>query len=151
MSETATRENGHLAVAGIRILTHRASHPPTVEELAGFLGWSFEWTGVLVNDLARHDIVMIVDHAFTRRVEVRDHLALESLPLEKDAATIDDELHEFQARKKAEEDKLDALFSGEAERRRKKRLEELEKGFFSPPKRRDPGGALFRDPDEDGD
>ena len=148
MSDSANRENGHLTVAAIRILTHRASHPPTVEELAEFLGWSFEWTGVLVNDLTRRGILMTVDSAFTRRVEVKNHLALEELPRERDAATIDDELKEFKQRKQAEEDKLDALFSGEAERKRRKRLEDLEKGFFSPRKQK-PSAPLFGDPSDD--
>ena len=138
MNGAANRENGHLAVAGIRILTHRDQHPPTVEELAEFLGWSREWCGVLVTELGQLGAVLIVDSAFTRRVEVKDHLALETLPGEKDASTIDDEIHDFVNRKKAEHAKLDSLFAGDAARQQKQKMEEMAQGLFSTPPKETP-------------
>ena len=152
MDVQANYDDGHLVVAAVRVLKHRASgRPPTVEEIAELLRQSREWTGVLVSALERAGVVRVLSGPFETRVEVRDHRALESLPREDTTAGVDEELREFSAQKKKEEEALRNLFaSGKALEKQRKKLEELGKDLKSYKPRPPKGPSLFRDspPDE---
>jgi len=107
-------------VAAIRVLAHRAEgRPPTVDEVAGMIGISREWAGVLAASLEREGVLRALTGPFETRLEIRDHLALEKLPRGETSAGVDEELREFSARKKQEEETLRNLFSsGDALRKR---------------------------------
>ena len=153
MDVRASYHDGHLLVAAVRVLTHQASgRPPTVEDVAALLGQSREWTGVLAAALERDGIVRSLTGPFETRLEIKDHGALEDLPREDSSAGVDEELREFSARKRQEEEQLRNLFSsGSALEKRKKEMSRLAdelKGF----KPRAPKPSrLFKDPPaEDG-
>ena len=150
MAESVTYEQGHLMAAAIRVLENRLGHPPTEEEIAELIGLSREWVGVLVAELDRLGVLMAVDNAFTRRVEIRNHLGLEDLTLEKDTASLSQEMAEFTKKRQAEEERLGEMFSrGDPQGRQKKRTDEMAKGLgiFGSSKPKKP--QLFPDdPDE---
>jgi len=110
----ATYEEAHLVVAAVRVLEHREHHPPTVEDVASLLGIAREWAGVLVAAMEKAGIVAVVESAFTARVEVRDHLALEQLPRAGEAPSLRDEMAEFAEKQRTEQEKLGKLFQGKA-------------------------------------
>ena len=127
-------------VAGIRLVTHRQDgRPPTEDDIAQTCGLSREWTGVLISQLARLGVVRLLTGPFETRVELLDHLALESLPKGESASGVEDEIKEFSAKKRAEEEKLKRLFSGdEVTRREQEKMNKLADEFMTfkpkPPK-----------------
>jgi hypothetical protein len=115
MGVQVSYREGHLVVAGIRLASHRQSgRPPTEDEIAEICGISREWTGVLVSQLARAGVLRLLTGPFETRVEILDHLALEKLPRGESAAGVEDELKEFAAKKRDEDEKLKRLFTGES-------------------------------------
>jgi hypothetical protein len=148
MEARVSYEEGHLVVAAVRVLSHQQSgRPPTVEEISQLLGISREWAGVLVSGLERAKVVRTLTGPFETRVEVSRHQNLEDLPRGDSTAGVDEELKEFEAQKRKEEEKLRKLFStGEALKDQKKKLgdlaDELKRYKPKPPK----SSSLFRDP-----
>jgi len=135
-------------VAGIRVLMNRDHHPPTEEDLAELVGMSREWVGVLVRALADKGVVQLVESAFSLRVEVRDHLALETLTKEKDAKKIDEELQEFSEKRKKEEEALGDIFGGGFLKKQQDEMDHLadELKHFKPKKSKP--NSLFDDSSE---
>lgn len=148
MEVTASYEEGHLLVAAVRVLSHRNSgRPPTVEEIAELAGISMEWAGVLVASLERGGIVRTLTGPFETRVEIKSHLGLEDLPRKDSTAGVDEELKEFAAQKREEEEKLGKLFSSgdplkKAQDKMGKMAEQLKSYKPKPP----PSSPLFKDP-----
>jgi hypothetical protein len=141
---------GHLVVAAIRVLAHRqAGRPPTEDEIAQLLGLSREWVGVLVSALEKAGIVSVLTGPFEARVEVADHTALEKLPRQAASGGVEEELKEFAARKKQEEERLRHLFGEAALKKEKDRMSKLADDFKGykpkPPK----ASGLFREPGEE--
>jgi DNA-binding Lrp family transcriptional regulator len=124
MEVRAGYREAHLMVAAIRVLAHQADgRPPTVEEVAESLGLSREWAGVLAASLEREGILRALTGPFETRLEIRDHLALEKLPRGETSAGVDEELREFSAKKKEEEETLHNLFSsGDALKKREEQM-----------------------------
>ena len=90
------------------------------------MGISREWTGVLVSALEKAGAIRALTGPFETRVEVLDHLKLEELPKKQDGHGVDDEIKEFTAKKKAEEEQLKNLFSsGDALRKEKEKMGKL--------------------------
>lgn len=148
MSDTVTYEQGHLVVAGIRVLENRHHHPPTEEDLAQLLDMSREWVGVLVRALADAGAVRLVESAFTLRVELRDHLALEKLTRESEAKTIDRELQEFHQKRKKDEEALGKMFGGDFLKKQEAEMDDMADRLKSfKPKQAKPN-PLFKDPEE---
>lgn len=152
MASLATYEDGHLLVAGVRVLCDRLKHPPSFEELADFLGRSREWTAVLAGALEREGILLLVDSAFVTRVEVKDHLKLESLTRAAEDTGLDDELRSFTEKRRAEDEKLEGLFSGgESVRRHRDKMDDLEDQLKRFRPKAPKSSPLFRDPPPEDD
>ena len=140
MNVQASYREGHLVVAGIRLASHRQNgRPPTEDEIAEICGLSREWTGVLVSQLARVGVLRLLTGPFETRVEILDHLALEKLPRGESAAGVEDELKEFSAKKRDEDEKLKRLFTGDnVFRKEQEKLDKLADEFMTykpkPPK-----------------
>ncbi|NNF06391.1 MAG: hypothetical protein HKN21_06495 [Candidatus Eisenbacteria bacterium] len=144
MSNTVSYEDGHLIVAAIRVFDKQNGHPPTPDEIAAMLGQPSEWTRVLVGALERHGVLLGVESAFTIRVEIKDHLALEQLTKASDMTGFDEELKEFSAQKQQEEEALGDLFQkGDAEK--KKRMAGLKEQLDSFKTDKKDAGNLFDD------
>lgn len=126
MDNKASYEEGHLTVAAIRVLGNRhEGRPPTVDEIADLLKLSREWVGVLVSALDRAGVVRTLTGPFETRVEVLDHRKLEDLPHEDAQAGVDEELREFSAKKRKEEEKLQNLFGGDMLKKEEKKMNDL--------------------------
>jgi len=150
MEVRAGYEEGHLVVAAIRVLAHRQEgRPPTVEEIALLLKLSREWVGVLVNALEREGAVRALTGPFETRVEIADASRLEDLPRGASSAGVDEELKEFAARKREEEEKLSKLFGGASASKQREKLDRLAdqfKGYKPKPPKSAP---FMKDPSED--
>lgn len=147
MAHVPPQREAHLIVAAVRVLAHKTGRPPSVDEIAELLGTARELTGHLVRGLETAGIVHTIKSPFDLRVEVADHLAIETLPVEDTGPGLRDEVEEFHERFKQKQEKLQNLFdSGDAEARRKSRLAGLDdelQSFQKP--RRNP----FADPPEE--
>jgi hypothetical protein len=153
MEARASYEEGHLVVAAVRVLSHRAAgRPPTVEEIAEMLSLSREWAGVLVAALERADVVRTVTGPFETRVEIHRHQNLENLPRKDSTAGVDEEMKEFAARRRQEEEKLKNLFStGKARKDQQKKMGDLADELKRYKPKAPKSSPLFKDPPSDPD
>ncbi|HPF35896.1 MAG TPA: hypothetical protein P5571_09875 [Candidatus Krumholzibacteria bacterium] len=141
--EHITREEGHLLVAAVRILSHLRGSPPTVEAVAELLRWAPE--SVRMKTVLLHELgaLALVDSAYDHHLEVRDHARLETLTPEADHTGMDEALADFDRRKEEEQRRMSQLFGdGDHERRRRERIQAMEDGLFGgkPKKPRNPFG-----------
>ncbi len=147
MAHVPPQREAHLVVAAVRVLAHKTGRPPSVDEVAELLGQARELTGHLIRGLESVGIVNTIKSPFDLRVEVQNHLEIESLPVEDTGPGLRDEVEEFDKRFKEKQEKLQNLFdSGDAEARRKSRIAGLDdelQSFQKP--RRNP----FGDPPEE--
>jgi DNA-binding MarR family transcriptional regulator len=132
MERSLPRGEAHIVVAAVRVLAHKSGRPAAIEEIAELLGWSKELTGHLVRALEARGIVRTIKSPFDVRVEVKDHLKIEELPVEDQGPGLQDEVEEFHERFKKKQEQLQNLFdAGEHEKKKKERLagldQELEK------------------------
>ncbi|MBC8426712.1 hypothetical protein H8E07_21580 [bacterium] len=138
-----TREDGHLVVAAIRVLSHRLAGPPTPEQAAELLGLAPETVRLQVLALHEAGIVTLVTSAYENHLEVRDHTGLDALESDARQAAMDEALAAFDRQKQDEAERMSKLFSdGEHERRRRDKLDEMDKGLldFERKKPRNPFG-----------
>ena len=127
MAVKPSYEDGHLIVASIRVLSHKASKPPTPEAVAELLGLPAEFIRNLVVALGDEGILRVVENPFEIRAEVADYSKLEDLPRESTSPTIRDELDDFVRRKKkAAEETEKALSLDEMEKKKKEKLSKFE-------------------------
>ena len=141
MEQVPSQPQAHLVVAAVRVLAHKHGRPPSVEEIAELLGLSKELGGHLVRALEARGIVQIIKSPFDLRVELRDHLKIEELPLEDTGPGLKDEVEEFHKRFKKKQEQLQNLFdSGALEERKKQRLAGLDEELKSFKRRPNPFG-----------
>jgi len=153
MDVKASYEEGHLFVAAVRVLEHRhAGRPPTVEEIAELLSVSVEWAGVLVSSLERAGVVHALTGPFETRVEVKDYLELENLPRADSTTGVDEELKEFAAEKRKEEEKLGNLFSsGDPLKKQKEKMGKMADQLKGWKPKGPKSSPLFEDPPSEND
>jgi hypothetical protein len=121
-----TRGEGHLLVAAIRVLAHRLERSPTPEEVADLLQMAASPVRSKLAQLADLGAVSLVQSAFEEHAAVKDMAALEELPAEEGPA-IDEDLRDFDRRKREEADRMAQLFdSGEHERQRQDQLQRMD-------------------------
>jgi hypothetical protein len=125
-----SRERAHLAIAAIRVLDHRMGKPPRPADIAQLLGWTVEETLAVARGLADAGIVQLHETPFEIRVNLRDHLKIESLPIEAEKAALRGEVDEFKRKSRQRKDEIDRLFgSAERDQKKRKELDDLEKDF----------------------
>ncbi|MCA9726573.1 MAG: hypothetical protein R3E12_11120 [Candidatus Eisenbacteria bacterium] len=132
-------EDAHLVVAGIRVLAHKESKPPTPEEVASLVGLSEEKVHVLVHELSELHVIRVVKTPFTVHLDIIDPRPLEELPRGDQGPAMQQELADFGEKSREKKAEMDRMFrGGEAERRRKDRVAKLEEQFKTfKPKRGD--------------
>lgn len=120
------RNEGHLFVAGVRVLAHRLGRGPTPEELADLLALPESQVRLQASALEELGAVALVSSAFETHLELRDHLRLEHLD-ESAGPAIGDALRDFDERKREEAEKMARLFdTGEAEQQRQEQLRKMD-------------------------
>jgi hypothetical protein len=126
-----TRDEGHLIVAGIRVLVHRLGRGPTPDELADLLGLAAGSVRLQLATLADLGAVALVESAFETHAEVRDHGRLEDLSAE-DGPAITDDLKAFDEKKRQETERMSQLFeSGDQEARQQERHQQMDEELKS--------------------
>jgi hypothetical protein len=127
MAVKPSREDGHLIVAAVRVLSHKAAKPPTPEDIADLLGLAPEFARNLVVALGEEQILKVVVNPFEIRAEVGDYAKLEDLPAESTAPTIQDELDDFVKRKQEAVEETERMLNlDEIEKKKKEKLSRLE-------------------------
>ena len=129
--ETVSREEGHLILSAIRVLSHRNGTPPTIDAVADLIGMAPEIVRLKVAGLQDIAAVVVVDSAYERHLEVGDHLAVDALVPEADRTGMDEALADFDRRKQEENERMAKLFTdGDHEKKRRERIREMDGGLF---------------------
>jgi hypothetical protein len=127
MAVRPSYEDGHLIVAAVRVLSHRAAKPPTPEDIAGLLELAPDFARALVIALGDEGVLRVVENPFEIRAEVKDYTKLEELPKASEAPSIQDELESFMERKKREAEETGKMLSlDEMEKKKKAKMSKLE-------------------------
>lgn len=100
----------HLLVAAIRILQHRKQSPPSIEEVCELLEISTEAGLSACRKLEKLAIVSLSQDPFSIKLSIGDHLAIEKLPRQKEAAdSLTRDLETFMAKKKDMDKKIETI------------------------------------------
>ena len=122
-----TRNEAHVILAGIRVLSHLKDIPPTPEEVAELLEKAPTLIRLQLTFLKGLGAVALVQSAYQEHVEIRDYLAIEKLDNEA-GPEISEDLRAFDERKKAEVEKMAHLFeSGESENARREKHDRMDR------------------------
>jgi hypothetical protein len=116
----------HLIVAAIRILEHRNSASPSIDEVCRTISFSLEQGNFVCRKLNEMNIIDVVEGAFGTKLFIKDHLLLEEIPQEAMEDNLEKELKKFQSAKKDYIQKIE-LFKAEQEKKKKNLFSELEK------------------------
>jgi len=121
-----TRSEAQLLLAAVRVLTHQLERPPTPEQAADLLDMPASSVRLHYAFLADMGAVAMVESAFETHVEVRDHLAVDTLSEEAGPAIADD-LEAFGKRKQEESERMANLFaSGEHEEKHREKIQQMD-------------------------
>jgi hypothetical protein len=111
-------KDAHLIVAAIRILEHRNSVPPSIENICNFLSFSLEQGNYICRRLNDTEIIEIVEGAFGTRLFVKNHLAIEDLPKEAGISGMEEEIKKFQDSRKELTQKVASIQAQQAEKQK---------------------------------
>ena len=68
-----SHDEGHLIVAGIRVMAHREGRPPLLDDVAAEIGMPADLVRVLVLEMEKLGILRQLTAAFETRLAVDDH------------------------------------------------------------------------------
>ena len=118
----------HLVVAAIRVLEHRQSAPPSIEEVCRTLEYTLEQGYMICRKLKELDIIDIVEGNFGTRLSVKNHLAIEEIPRGIQESHLDKELKAFQTTRKERTKEMEVQsFKAKQEEKKKALFAEIEK------------------------
>ncbi len=126
MQKTEFYSEAHLIVAAIRILQHRNSVPPSIEEISKITSFSLEQTGLLCRKLNALEIIEITEGAFGTRLFIKNYLAIEEIPADKKESRLDEELKKFKDSKSDITQKIESI-KAEQQKKQNDLFAELEK------------------------
>ena len=126
INSTNLYSSAHLIVAAIRILEHRASSPPSVENVCDTLSVSLEQGNLLFRKLEELEIIEVVEGPYGTRLFVRNHVMIEGIPKGSKESRIEEEIKQFQNNKKDYTKKIESVQAKQAEKQ-KNLFAELEK------------------------
>ena len=127
MSEKSrpNRAQGHLIVAAIRVLAHRETRPPNVEEIAELVLTPPELVRVAVRQLVELGVLTEVADAYDARLEVADYGVLEELA-EGEGVAIRDELRTFSQKQREKQEGFAKQFEEDIASKQKAKFSKLE-------------------------
>jgi hypothetical protein len=130
MEFTPSRAQGHLLVAGIRVLQHLHKRPPTPEELADLLGLSREVTLHILRGLDSHGAIRFLKTPFEVRVDVADHGALDALPLDPEGPDMEREIEDFQRKSEDRQRQIERMMrESDPDRKVREKASKVEEEF----------------------
>ena len=118
----------HLITAAIRVLEHRHTTPPSVEQLCETLEFSLEQGHRICNRLKEMKIIDIAAGAFGTKLFIVDHVKIEEIPRGASGSSMQEELRKFQDSQKGLEKKVEAI-RVEQEEKKKNLFADIEKQF----------------------
>ena len=118
--------NAHLIVAAIRLLEHKNSTPPSIDEVCRSLSFSLEQGNLICRKLAETGIIDVIEGAYGTKLFIRDHLAIEKIPKTEKVSKLEQELQKFKNTKKDYTQKIESFQTEQADRK-KNLFAELEK------------------------
>jgi len=89
-------KDAHLVISAIRVLEHRNSVPPSIDDVCNFISFSLEQGNYICRKLSETGIIEIVEGAFGIRLFVKNHLAIEEIPKDAKVNSMEEELKKFQ-------------------------------------------------------
>ena len=102
-------KNAHLFVAAVRVLEHRKSSPPAIEDICEMLSISVEQGSYICRKLQEHQVLEMVESAYGPRLFIKDHLKLEEIPTQEQEDRLGDALKEFQSSRQQHSQKITAI------------------------------------------
>lgn len=102
-------EQAHLIVAAIRVLEHKNTALPLIEDVCEFLSITLEQGNLICKKLRNLQIIDIVEGAFGRRLSITDHLKLEEIPKEEKDTSIKDDIQKFKDSQKNFSKKIESI------------------------------------------
>lgn len=126
MNHANLYSSAHLIVAAIRILEHRNSSPPSVENVCDTLSVSLEQGNLLFRKLEELEIIEVVKGPYGTRLFVRNHVMIEEIPKDSKKSGIEEEIKQFQNTQKDYTKKIESFQAKQAEKQ-KNLFAELEK------------------------
>lgn len=100
----------HLFVATIRVLHYQKQSPPAIEDICEMLNLSTEAGLATCRKLEKQAIVTISEDPFSIKLSIDDHLAIEKLPKQEEAAdALSKDLEKFMAKKQDMDKKVAAI------------------------------------------
>ena len=116
----------HLIVSAIRLLKHQSGGQPAVEDVSRMIQISTEAGLAMCRKLAEKDIVQTYEDPFSIRVDIKDHLQIETLPKSEIAEdNISGDLERFMAKKQQESKKIEAI-QAELDKKRQDKFSDIE-------------------------
>ncbi len=88
--------DAHLVVAAIRILEHRNSAPPSIDEVCRTISFSLEQGNFICRKLNEMNIINVIEGAFGTKLFIKNHLLLEDIPKGATEDNLEKELKKFQ-------------------------------------------------------
>lgn len=118
MKATILYKNAHLFVSAIRVLDHRNSAPPTIDDVCEMLSVSLEQGNYICRKLKGFQAIEMVEGAFGPRLFIKDHLKLENIPRDEQENRLDDALKEFQTSRKKHSKKIASIQKDQKEKKK---------------------------------
>ncbi|MCD6584724.1 MAG: hypothetical protein J7K96_03075 [Desulfobacteraceae bacterium] len=115
----------HLVVAAIRIHEHKHAGPPTIENICEILSISLEEGNRLCLKLSGMQIIEALEKPGETRFFIKAHIKIEEIPNQPETSNLQSELDQFKKSREAQINKIKAIQSEQAEKK-KKLHEELE-------------------------
>jgi len=126
MEHTNFYSNAHLVVAAIRVLTHKNSSPPSIDDVCRTLSFSLEQGNFACKKLKEIGIIDLVEGAFGGRLFIKNHLKIEEIQKDKKEDKLDEALKKFQNSKKEFSKKIES-FQAKQTQKQKDLFAELNK------------------------
>ena len=117
--------SAHLVVAAIRILEHRNTVPPSIDEVCQTVSFSLEEGSFICKKLHEMGIVNLVEAAHGNRLFITNHLKIEEIPREEKRDKFKEELKKFQSDRNKFAQKIES-FQAEQAKKKKNLFAELE-------------------------
>ena len=111
-------KSAHLFVAAVRVLEHRKSAPPSIEDVCEMLSISVEQGSYICRKLKEHQVIALVESAYGPRIFIKDHLKLEDIPAEEQEDRLGEALKEFQTSRQQHSSKIAAIQKSQKEKKK---------------------------------
>lgn len=118
--------NAHLVVAAIRILTHKNSTPPSIDQVCRTISFSLEQGNFICKKLKKIGIIEVVEGAFGNRLFIKNHMKIEEITKGKKEDKLEEALKKFQNSRKDFSKKIES-YQVKQEKKQKDLFAELEK------------------------